>query len=102
MGEMELKQHAVAALIRSERTKRGWSQQELANQLGTTLSTVERWEQGATVPNRVHQQELMHAFAWQENLIERLLQQNNQEQASGETKSPPHSHWLVPHRNPYF
>lgn len=99
---MEPKQRAVAALIRAERTKRGWSQQELANQLDTTLSTVERWERGATIPNRTYQRKLKGAFAWEANLIESLLQQNNEGQEAGEASSPPRSHWIVPHRNPYF
>lgn len=36
--------------IKSERLRHGWSQQELADQLGTTLTNVSRWERGVTVP----------------------------------------------------
>ena len=36
--------------LRNERLRKSWTQQELADQLGTTKLTVGRWERGVTVP----------------------------------------------------
>lgn len=36
--------------LRQERLLRGWSQQELADQLGTTMVTISRWERGIQYP----------------------------------------------------
>jgi len=37
--------------LRSERLHRGWSQQELAEKLGTSVVTINRWERGVTEPS---------------------------------------------------
>ena len=37
--------------LRQERIRRNWRQQELANQLGTTVSTIQRWERGSQQPS---------------------------------------------------
>jgi transcriptional regulator with XRE-family HTH domain len=37
-------------LLRNERLLRGWSQQDLADQLGATIVTVSRWECGVQQP----------------------------------------------------
>jgi transcriptional regulator with XRE-family HTH domain len=39
-------------LLRSARESRGWTQEELAERIGTTGVTVSRWESGVTVPSR--------------------------------------------------
>lgn len=35
------------------RKKRGWSQEELARNLGVSLNTVQRWEMGKNRPSRM-------------------------------------------------
>lgn len=37
--------------IRQERIRRNWRQQDLADQLGTTIVTIQRWERGAQQPS---------------------------------------------------
>src|SRR5579864_3728904 len=37
--------------LRDERLSHNWSQQELADQLGTTPVTVSRWENGVSAPS---------------------------------------------------
>ena len=37
--------------LREERLRRQWSQQDLADCIGTTVVTISRWEQGVTAPN---------------------------------------------------
>jgi DNA-binding XRE family transcriptional regulator len=44
--------------IREIRNKAGWSQEDLARQIGVSLSTVQRWEQSATKPSRLACREL--------------------------------------------
>ncbi len=41
---------AVGALVRSAREDAGFTQQQLANKLGTTQSAVSRWEKGRDEP----------------------------------------------------
>jgi transcriptional regulator with XRE-family HTH domain len=42
---------ANGARIRAAREKRGWSQRELANEIGTTAQAVSLWENGEASPS---------------------------------------------------
>jgi transcriptional regulator with XRE-family HTH domain len=44
------------------RHQRQWSQQEVANRIGTTALTVSRWERGITTPGRYFRQQLCELF----------------------------------------
>ena len=44
--------------IKEIRGKMGWSQEDLAREVGVSLSTVQRWEQRGTTPSRLAQREL--------------------------------------------
>jgi putative transcriptional regulator len=44
--------------IREIRGKIGWSQEDLAREIGVSLSTVQRWEQSGTKPSRLACREL--------------------------------------------
>lgn len=100
---MEPQQNAVAAWIRTERIKRGWSQPNLADRVHTEVTTIQRWEAGLSLPNRTHQQQLMQVFELKENIIEMLLKPANPATASTDGSSTPHQLWLLPYRrNPYF
>ena len=48
--------------LRSERERRCWSQQELADKVGTTPLNVSRWERGITFPNPYFRQKLCEVF----------------------------------------
>jgi transcriptional regulator with XRE-family HTH domain/tetratricopeptide (TPR) repeat protein len=48
--------------LRRERELRNWSQEEVAEQIGTTFVTVSRWERGITVPSRYHRTKLCTLF----------------------------------------
>ncbi len=43
--------HNPKQQLRSERLRHGWSQQELAEKLGTSIVTINRWERGVTEPS---------------------------------------------------
>jgi DNA-binding transcriptional regulator YiaG len=40
------------------REKMGWSQEDLAREVGVSLSTVHRWEKSGVKPSRLAQREL--------------------------------------------
>src|SRR5579864_3304709 len=46
------------ALLRTAREKRGWTQAEVAEQIGTTSVNVSRWENSLTFPSRYYRQKL--------------------------------------------
>src|SRR5262249_21182662 len=48
--------------LRQERIRRNWRQQDLADQLGTTVATVKRWEQGSHLPGPYFRVKLCDLF----------------------------------------
>lgn len=48
--------------LRDARVEHGWSQQQLADQVGTTPVTVSRWENGSTSPSPYFRQRLHEVF----------------------------------------
>src|SRR5579863_10305659 len=45
-----------------ERELRGWSQEDLAEQIGTTQKIVSRWERGESMPQPYYRQKLCKLF----------------------------------------
>lgn len=57
------KQQPWYAILRRERLKRGWSQEEFANEIGSTGKTVGRWERGQTqLPGPYLRRQIAQAF----------------------------------------
>jgi transcriptional regulator with XRE-family HTH domain len=50
------------ALLRRARESQGWTQEELAEKLGTTSVTISRWESGVTIPGRYFQKKLSNLY----------------------------------------
>ncbi len=48
--------------LRAERLRRHWSQQELADRLGTPVTSVKRWERKANTPSAYFRIKLMALF----------------------------------------
>src|SRR6266699_181281 len=48
--------------LRKARELRGWTQQELADKLGTTPLAINRWEQGKTFPSSFYRTKLCDVF----------------------------------------
>jgi transcriptional regulator with XRE-family HTH domain len=68
----------VPLLIRERRDRRGWSQGELADQVGVTRNTINRWERGwnpPTLPQRRKLSEVLGGtvdeYEWAEADFER-------------------------------
>jgi transcriptional regulator with XRE-family HTH domain len=48
--------------LQEERLQRGWTQQEVADRVGTTVINVSRWERGVTTPGPYFRQQLCLLF----------------------------------------
>lgn len=53
---------SLAQRLREERVQHRWSQQELADRLGTTMVTISRWENGASIPSPYYRLKLGQLF----------------------------------------
>jgi transcriptional regulator with XRE-family HTH domain/tetratricopeptide (TPR) repeat protein len=54
----------LAQRLLYEREVRGWSQQVLADKIGSSRLTVSRWEQGKTLPQPYFRQKIWELFNW--------------------------------------
>ena len=99
--------------LRQERIRRNWRQQELADQLGTTVSTIQRWERGSQQPSayfRIKLCALLGKSAEELGLVEaKASPPSIAEEEVSETiqasSSPAEASglWTVPYlRNPHF
>jgi len=48
--------------VKELRTKNGWAQEDLAREMGVSLSTVQRWERQGAKPTRLARRELARLF----------------------------------------
>ena len=48
--------------LKKLRRKKGWAQEDLARQIGVSLSTVQRWERKGARPTRLARRELDKLF----------------------------------------
>ncbi|GCE29219.1 tetratricopeptide repeat protein [Dictyobacter alpinus] len=95
------------------RQQRQWSQQEVADRLGTTQNNVSRWERGITTPNPYFRAKICTLFgksAQQLGLLEEKTPSTTNEKGTlaaveSSSASPPDKStlWTVPYRrNPHF
>ena len=45
----------IIAALKKLREEKGWSQEDLAHELGVSFSTINRWENGKTKPSKMAQ-----------------------------------------------
>lgn len=48
--------------VKTLRKKAGWTQEDLAREIGVSLSTVQRWERQGGEPTRLARRELVRLF----------------------------------------
>ena len=48
--------------VKELRQKNGWAQEDLAREIGVSLSTVQRWERQGGKPSRLARRELQRLF----------------------------------------
>ncbi|MBV9613929.1 MAG: XRE family transcriptional regulator, partial [Ktedonobacteraceae bacterium] len=99
--------------LRQERIRRNWRQQDVADQLGTTVLSIKRWERGSHQPSMYFREKLCALFGKSveelgiipqsiqpSHMIEGVVPQG-QLAASISREEPPESSVADP-RNPYF
>jgi transcriptional regulator with XRE-family HTH domain len=74
--------------LRQERERRSWSQQDVADKVGTTQLTVGRWERGITMPGPYYRQKLCEIFEKTAQELGLVSESVETEQA---TPVPPHT-----------
>src|SRR6266567_3242893 len=98
--------------LRQQRVQRNWRQQEVADQLGVALVTVQRWERGYQEPSAYYRVKLCALFgtsAQELGLLEALQPPAPEKSDARDSVQPGTSPseeialWTVPYaRNPYF
>ncbi len=98
--------------LRWERERRSWTQNDVAERIGSTQINISRWENGITVPSPYYRQRLGELFGKSieelDLLPERDALSTEDIQASSHaltshTSPPPGPIWTVPYRrNPFF
>ena len=48
--------------VRALRKKKGWAQEDMAREMGVSLSTIQRWEKRGGNPTRLARRELKRLF----------------------------------------
>ncbi|GCE07842.1 tetratricopeptide repeat protein [Dictyobacter aurantiacus] len=93
-------------LLRQQRILRNWRQQDLANQLGTTMITVQRWERGTQQPNTYYRIKLCEIFelsASELGLGDETPAHTENDTRTTAPSSAELSLWTIPYaRNPHF
>jgi len=57
--------------LKQIRAERGWAQEDLAREIGVSLSTVQRWEKQGAKPNRLAHKTLAKLFKALESVRQR-------------------------------
>ncbi len=48
----------IVSVLKELRTQQGWSQEDLARELGISFATINRWENGKTNPSKMAQNQI--------------------------------------------
>ncbi len=75
--------------LKYERELRGWSQAKVAEEIGTTVRTVSRWEHGLALPYPYFREQLCALFG--KNAVELGLVAENEQESPEETRASPSS-----------
>ena len=59
---MEVIMEGLREKVRQLRKKKGWAQEDLAREMGVSLSTIQRWETKGGNPTRLARRELKKLF----------------------------------------
>src|SRR5207247_5112615 len=73
--------------LRYEREKRSWSQEQLAQEVGTTRVNISRWESGITFPNHYYRDQLRKLFNKSPEELGLLLTTDTEENRRGQISS---------------
>jgi tetratricopeptide (TPR) repeat protein/transcriptional regulator with XRE-family HTH domain len=89
--------------IRQERIRRNWRQQDLADQLGTTVVTIQRWERGTQQPGAYFRAKICALFGKSAEELGFVAPVQETAVAPREAEATFPFLWNVPYpRNPFF
>ncbi|GHP00459.1 hypothetical protein KSF_105060 [Reticulibacter mediterranei] len=92
--------------LREKRIRRSWRQEDLAEHLGISVTTVQRWERGSQHPTlyyRVKLCELFEASAQELGLLDDALPPETSPSLDPPPPAEDNALWTVPYqRNPHF
>src|SRR5260370_37727165 len=71
--------------LRHERETRGWSQEDLAEKVGTSQKVVSRWERGASAPLPYYRQKLCKLFGKNAGELGFLDEQSSEDHSLSES-----------------
>src|SRR5437660_7482732 len=94
---------SLKARLHDARSQRGWSQQNLADRVGTTSVNISRWENGSTFPFPYFRERLCEVFG--KTPADLGLVQSTSDSTSPSPPPQPQTArvWTVPFtRNPFF
>src|SRR5262245_48220267 len=95
-----VKKLSIGQRLRQERERHNYSQEQLAELIGTTPLSINRWEHDKTLPRPVYRAALCRIFDVQAEVLFGL-DEGEEEEKEGATTHP--TIWNVPHlRNRYF
>ncbi len=89
--------------LKNQRLLRNWTQEQVAEKIGTTRVNVNRWERGSIMPSLYFRQKLCDLFETDDGALglPSLLEDTSQDRKSSQNFFPPI--WIVPfRRNPFF
>src|SRR5205823_12855307 len=72
--------------LKYERELRGWSQAKVAEEIGTTVRTVSRWEHGLAIPYPYFREQLCTLFG--KNAVELGLVSEEEQEPPEDTSAP--------------
>jgi tetratricopeptide (TPR) repeat protein/transcriptional regulator with XRE-family HTH domain len=96
------------ALLRQQRIARNWRQQDVADQLGVAVITIQRWERGNQQPSAYYRIKLCTLFgksAQELGLVDTISPESEVSEAGSQRTIPTKelALWTVPYaRNPHF
>ena len=112
-SEVKILSRSNTSRLKQERERRGWTQSEVAERIGSTRINVGRWEKGETVPGPFYRQKLAELFGKsiaEFGFIPEYSEERNGEEITSISDTNPHISsppaqpiWSVPYRrNPFF
>jgi transcriptional regulator with XRE-family HTH domain len=92
--------------LKDERIRRCWSQQKVADHVGTTVINISRWERGDTCPNSYFRQQLSQLFGKSEFELELAPRKPRKTTCSPPLEKPLHANlpriWNIPYQQNSF
>jgi transcriptional regulator with XRE-family HTH domain len=84
------------ALLRQQRETRNWTQEALAEKLGTSAQSVSRWERGASSPSLYYRERLCALFSTSAEALGLLLDADREQGVGSRDERSTHTYLNAP------